>query len=1096
MTRITEPTRQVNPYIAGNPIREDSSFFGRERTLDRLNENLCNPHNNAIIISGQRRIGKTSLLHKLERTLSGELFFCRYFDLMDMAQRPLGEVLLNLADTLARKLDMPDPESKDFDNLGRFFVNKFLPEVYRRLNDLRLVFLLDEFEVVDQAAKNDLVEGAAAITLNPFLRRMMGTEPQLVFIFTVGRADDLSMDVKTTFRNALQHTLWVLDPASAEALIRQGEAEGPQRFKDEGVQHILDLTNGHPYLTQLLCQCIWERSYQRYRHVKEVVTIDASVVETAVEGALELGENALDYIWRGLTPPEMIFAAAVGEIADLNQIASEARIIERITEHSPEYRNREVEQAGDRLIKRQILKEIEPGCYRFEIEMLRRWIQHQRSLRKVGEELDRLEPEAEALFGSGENFYYRKDWHEAAGYFRRALEINSDHYRAHLLLGETLLMMNSRKQAVSEMEAAYRLNSKGAQMALSRALAQYAEEIQSADENQALAICDRSLRILPGEVLARRIQADIWTRRGDLAFKQENVDAALGYFRKARNTTKLGQVEEYKRQRKEEIESTFRRSLLVVKAAEAAAGACQRSAASAFPLRSRGIWLAAARVFKQEAEMCLHLAEGLAMLGKLALSKDKKLLESQDASKKLRQVKRILPNDDRREEGESETSVSFPDRENLSGVKDPAARLTLQEMEKLRQRYDGDIDRAIERGNAFNRALAQAIGDCRLRIGSQDDRLRGWALHLLEGKQRAVHTYVEGMHALRQEMFSAAERIFGWAFESVGLSEYIADTGRKSNSASPSAIWQMKVMAPSDKLELWLDAPVTRVAFSADGEFLATASTAGVRIWRLEEGELLREFANSNLVKDLAFTPDGTALAVAFDNGYVKLWSTGDGRLIHTFKHQADVLAIRFLPGGEALVCGSGDRTISFWDLADGRLRYSSRYRNEAVQSNDFSFDCSRLATGSTDRFVQLWYVANGKPLGTLKGHEGTVGSVAFSPTGEVVASGSDDKLIRLWRVIDGRLVGTLGDCAGRVTGLAFSPDGRMLASSSSDEKVRIWDVVEKRLIHTVEEPAAAAATAAFSPDSKRLACGTWDDTVRLWSTADGKLLRTLGPTD
>ena len=58
-----------NPYIAGTVIHEEKGFFGRLEILKRVVQEIRNPNTNALVLFGQRRIGKTSLLHQLQNTL-------------------------------------------------------------------------------------------------------------------------------------------------------------------------------------------------------------------------------------------------------------------------------------------------------------------------------------------------------------------------------------------------------------------------------------------------------------------------------------------------------------------------------------------------------------------------------------------------------------------------------------------------------------------------------------------------------------------------------------------------------------------------------------------------------------------------------------------------------------------------------------------------------------------------------------------------------------------------------------------------------------------------------------------------------------------
>src|SRR5574341_2022606 len=113
--------RPVNPYIAGAPRRGAQGFFGRQDTLEWVQRELRNPATNALVLFGQRRIGKTSLLLQLQRTLSTELFLPVYFDLQDQATRLLSHVLYDLADTVAERAGLERPDAASFDDRGQFF---------------------------------------------------------------------------------------------------------------------------------------------------------------------------------------------------------------------------------------------------------------------------------------------------------------------------------------------------------------------------------------------------------------------------------------------------------------------------------------------------------------------------------------------------------------------------------------------------------------------------------------------------------------------------------------------------------------------------------------------------------------------------------------------------------------------------------------------------------------------------------------------------------------------------------------------------------------------------------------------------------------
>lgn len=508
-------TQPVNPYVAGAPLRGERGFFGRRDILGWVARGLRNPTTNALVLFGQHLIGKTSLLLQLQRTLSADIFLPVYFDVQDQATRPLGQVLADLADTVAERADLEPPDPDAFDDRGRFFRRTFLSQLYQALGESRRpVFLLDEFDVLDQAAEAELPEVAAAKALFPFLRRVMIEDPCSAFVFVLGRrAEDLSLDFTAIFKAALMQEIWVLDRASVEALVRQAEANGTLCFTDHAMARILSLTSGHPYFAQLLCQRIWEQAYI----VNPVAPpcIDMSEVEAAVPDALEAGQQALVWLWNRLSPAEQIYAVALTEIADEGMTIPEDRVIQVLTTHAVRLRTREVELAPRDLVKRRVLEEVRGQGYRFAVEFFRRWVRHYKPMRSVKDDLDQVEPMADSIFRIGWGFFERRRWETAVHSFRNALEANPHHFRALLRLGEALLEQGKVDDAVTELGRAYELDRDEARLSLARALVAQAKAREEAgDEDSALAACEQALQISPNERAAQEIRTAIWIRRG------------------------------------------------------------------------------------------------------------------------------------------------------------------------------------------------------------------------------------------------------------------------------------------------------------------------------------------------------------------------------------------------------------------------------------------------------------------------------------------------------------------------------------------------------------------------------------------------------
>jgi len=115
----------------------------------------------------------------------------------------------------------------------------------------------------------------------------------------------------------------------------------------------------------------------------------------------------------------------------------------------------------------------------------------------------------------------------------------------------------------------------------------------------------------------------------------------------------------------------------------------------------------------------------------------------------------------------------------------------------------------------------------------------------------------------------------------------------------------------------------------------------------------------------VAFSPDGTRLATADDDGTLRLWNpVTDRRLGATLQTGSGpaggVFGVAFISGGTLLATADGDGTVRLWNPATGRrvgapLHVSARYGAPVVA---FSPHGTLLATAGLDGTVRLWNLA------------------------------------------------------------------------------------------------------------------------------------------
>lgn len=291
-----------NPYIAGNPVGGEKAFVGRIDIIREATRLLATARDNAILLYGQRRIGKTSILQELAQQLPHHgPYHPVYFDLQDKAARPLPEVLQALARCISYTLSVPDPEAIDFTQ-DDAFARKFLPPILNDAipPDASLVLLLDEFDVLDNPQ-----EKQAGVTFFPYLRQLMALDRRrLQFVFVIGRKPEDLKNSLSLFKGVRSKRISLLKPADAEKLIRLAEGNETLRWTDEAVAEVYRLTNGHPYLTQQLCQLIWDNAYEADSETPP--TVAEADVQAAISDTLASSVSALEWLWSGLGASERV----------------------------------------------------------------------------------------------------------------------------------------------------------------------------------------------------------------------------------------------------------------------------------------------------------------------------------------------------------------------------------------------------------------------------------------------------------------------------------------------------------------------------------------------------------------------------------------------------------------------------------------------------------------------------------------------------------------------------------------------------------------------------------------------------------------------
>jgi WD40 repeat protein len=229
----------------------------------------------------------------------------------------------------------------------------------------------------------------------------------------------------------------------------------------------------------------------------------------------------------------------------------------------------------------------------------------------------------------------------------------------------------------------------------------------------------------------------------------------------------------------------------------------------------------------------------------------------------------------------------------------------------------------------------------------------------------------------------------------------------------------------------------TFVAFSPDGSMLAIGSYDGrVQLWDLRTGMFKQTLTpQSSRLKAVAFSKDGKKLIAA--GSFVTVWDTdnfGPGQRIETSGLDVSVAcwpdSTRLAVGGQAFA------GVEIVDLSTGKVARLDPNRTDRVLGVALSPDARYLAFGE-DELVVAWSLEE-------KQKEFEVAApwpraIAFSPDGQTLATAVQNGL-QFWNARTGVPIDGLPAPRG-VVSLAYSNDGRLLALGDRSGDVSVWDV-------------------------------------------------------
>lgn len=303
-----------NPFIYGTVARGEY-FADRESELQELTNDILNSQN--VIIFSPRRYGKTSLILEVLDKVRQDGVLALYLDLFKVTSKPkfiaayaqeisklyqgsLRAVLKKVKDLLPRlipkviiKGEQPeiefefDPRSKEAPLL-----DDLLEAVHTLSQNWgeKAVVVFDEFQEITSWDTDGEVERG--------MRSHFQMHPNVSYIF-MGSKRSLMADIfqnknRPFYRFGKHLPLGVIPKAAFSKFIWKRFAQTGVKVTKSVIDRILDLTENHPYYTQLLCHVLWDRK-------REERVVKSEDLPESLEEIFRREAHAYYDLWDGLS---------------------------------------------------------------------------------------------------------------------------------------------------------------------------------------------------------------------------------------------------------------------------------------------------------------------------------------------------------------------------------------------------------------------------------------------------------------------------------------------------------------------------------------------------------------------------------------------------------------------------------------------------------------------------------------------------------------------------------------------------------------------------------------------------------------------------
>ncbi|MEE4357939.1 MAG: hypothetical protein V2I97_15835 [Desulfococcaceae bacterium] len=387
-------------YAEGGPVSDPEMFYGREELIQNIGHSIKESRlqSKCIIVFGQKRAGKSSILYHLKLLLNKEKkliildignigAFLDEHSAIPLLYQILWSILRELKDETEDRvsdgftpLNIPFPGDIDFFSHPSpmvLFNNIFddYKKAVKRLEDwknTRIVVLIDEFSYIHnfilsgKLPESFMKNWKALLQKNYFSAVLAGQDAMPKFKQRFPNEFGTTQDERVTYLRREDAEKLIDEP------VRIGGREGKSRYRERAIERVVNLSAGSPFYIQIICNRLVE--YMNRKRASLVTQADIEQVKNdLIRGVNALGLDKFDnLINSGDTSEDAISDEDALKVLKSIAMNSHTGPCSRNSIICPTCQTTDL--ILDDLVKREVLEREREHYYRIRVGLFKEWL--------------------------------------------------------------------------------------------------------------------------------------------------------------------------------------------------------------------------------------------------------------------------------------------------------------------------------------------------------------------------------------------------------------------------------------------------------------------------------------------------------------------------------------------------------------------------------------------------------------------------------------------------------------------------------------------------------------------------------------------------